>query len=83
MIGTACAVSFAESLVEPSESLTWCHTGGDVPSLASHCRMTRDRLFFVSLTTVVTSLQFYVSKKNRCRVTCERMAAWPGLWACA
>ena len=29
MIGTACAVSFAESLVEPSES------GGDVPSLAS------------------------------------------------
>ena len=35
MIGTACAVSFAESLVEPSESLTWCHTGGDVPSLAS------------------------------------------------
>ena len=33
--GTACAVSFAESLVEPSESLTWCHTGGDVPSLAS------------------------------------------------
>ena len=29
MSGTACAVSFAESLVEPSESLTWCHTGGE------------------------------------------------------
>ena len=35
MVGTACAVSFLQSLVKPSESLTWCHTGGDVPSLAS------------------------------------------------
>ena len=34
MLGTACAVAFAESLVEPSEHETWCQTGGDTPSLA-------------------------------------------------
>ena len=34
MLGTACAVAFAESLVEPSERETWCQTGGDTPSFA-------------------------------------------------
>ena len=47
MIGTASAVSIAESLVEPSESLTWCHTGGDVPSLAT-LLSTRDRTILFS-----------------------------------
>ena len=28
MLGTACAVAFAESLVAPNESDTWCQTGG-------------------------------------------------------
>ena len=34
MLGTACAVAFAESLVAPNESDTWCQTGGVTPSLA-------------------------------------------------
>ena len=34
MLGTACAVAFAESLVELSERDTWCQTGGAAPSLA-------------------------------------------------
>ena len=34
MLATACAVPFAESLVAPSDHDTWCHTGGETPSLA-------------------------------------------------
>ena len=34
MLGTACAVAFADSLVEPDERESWCQTGGDTPSLA-------------------------------------------------
>ena len=34
MLGTACAVAFAESLAAPNESDTWCQTGGVTPSLA-------------------------------------------------
>ena len=35
MLSTACSLSFAASLVEPSDScVTWCRTGGDPPSLA-------------------------------------------------
>ena len=34
MLGTACAVAFAESLVEPSERETRCQMGGDTSSLA-------------------------------------------------
>ena len=33
MLGTACAVAFAE-LVESSERETLCHTGGDTPVLS-------------------------------------------------
>ena len=35
MLSTACSLSFAASLVEPSDScVTWCRTGGEPPSLA-------------------------------------------------
>ena len=34
MLGTACAVSFAASLVEPADRATWSPTDGDTPSLA-------------------------------------------------
>ena len=34
MLATTCAVSFAASLVSPSEQCeTWCHTGGEAPTL--------------------------------------------------
>ena len=35
MLSTACSLSFAASLVEPSDNcVTWCRTGGEPPSLA-------------------------------------------------
>ena len=34
MLGTAFAVAFAESLVEPNDRETWCQMGEDTPSLA-------------------------------------------------
>ena len=40
-----CAVSFAESLVEPSESLPWCHTGGPV-FIFSNCPSHKNNWFF-------------------------------------
>ena len=61
----ACAVSFAESLVEPSESLTWCHTGGDVPSLASLLSHDPRQINFVFLTTVVLPFNFVCVKKKK------------------
>ena len=36
MLATACAVSFTESLVAPSDHDTWCHTGGDLADVFSH-----------------------------------------------
>ena len=34
MMSTVCAVSFAASIMEPSESDAWCCTEGEAPSLA-------------------------------------------------
>ena len=35
MLSTACSLSFAASLVEPTDSCTtWCQTGGEAPLLA-------------------------------------------------
>ena len=33
MLATTCGVAFAASLVDPSECDTWCHTGGEAPTL--------------------------------------------------
>ena len=52
MIGTACAVSFAESLVEPGESLTWWD-GPSLASLLSHDpRFLDDCFYFPSILCV-------------------------------